>query len=180
MSTALRHSSIIAILWGKKCWLTLVILLLLIIIIATIELWRHLVLASIRVSRLEAPSLVFVTKASVLSPSCFVDYFNPVSSIIIPIIHVNNRDLVLASIRVSRLEAPSLVFVTKASVLSPSCFVDYFNPVSSIIIPIIHVNNRETICLLNRVIPLNTASLSPLKYIVPIFGFLYLDLLIGY
>ena len=75
--------------------------------------------------------------------------------------------------------APSLVLVTKASVLSPSCFVGYFNPVSSIIIPIIHVNHRKTICLLNRVMPLNTASFSPLKYIVPTFGILYLDLLIG-
>ena len=90
----------------------------------------------------------------------------------------DNRAVASPSIRM-QVGAPSLVLVIKASVLSPSCFVGYFNPVSSIIIPIIHVNHRKTICLLNRVMPLNTASFSPLKYIVPTFGILYLDLLIG-
>ena len=51
--------------------------IIMITIIATIELWRHLVLGC----QVETPSLVLVIKVSVLSPSCFVDYFNPVSSI---------------------------------------------------------------------------------------------------
>ena len=59
--------------------------------------------------------------------------------------------------------------------LSPSCFVDYFNPVSSIH-SIIHVNHKNDSLFVDRFIPLNTAF-GLFVTLVPTFGILYLLML---